>query len=134
MAPQLCRWLRANSYGRVNFPLTRCKRGFGTCIDRLLRGGDDLDRLLTDRADGLGDEALADAEVGVDVAPVGGVTLELLPQLPDEHVHRAIAVGHRVAPDLLVDLLALDHLAVCLGEELQKLELASGEADALAAD
>ena len=36
--------------------------------------------------------------------------LELLAHLPDEHVHGAVAVGHRVAPDGLVDLLALEHL------------------------
>src|SRR5262249_18028645 len=51
-----------------------------------------------------------------------------------EDVDGPVAVGHRVAPDLLVDLLALDHLTVGLGEELEQLELASGETDALAAD
>jgi hypothetical protein len=62
------------------------------------------------------------------------VALELLAQLAHEDVDRAIAVGHRVTPDLLVDLLALDHLAMRLGEQLKELELAAREADALAAD
>jgi hypothetical protein len=61
------------------------------------------------------------------------VALQFLAQLAHEHVHRAVAVGHRVAPDLLVDVLALDHLAVRLDQQLQQLELAAGEADALAA-
>jgi hypothetical protein len=42
-------------------------------------------------------------------------------------------VGHRVAPDLLVDLLALDHLTGDLGEQLEQFELATGEAEALPA-
>src|SRR5262245_16374000 len=70
----------------------------------------------------------------MDVLPPRGVTLELLPQLPHEDVDGAVAVGHRVAPDLLVDVLALDHLAVRLREQLQQLELAAREPDAPPAD
>src|SRR4051794_2128584 len=53
----------------------------------------------------LGREAVADAEVRVDVAPARRRLLELLAQLADEDVDRAVAVDHRVAPDPLVDLL-----------------------------
>jgi hypothetical protein len=43
-------------------------------------------------------------------------------------------VGHRVAPDLLVDLLPLDDLARDLREQCEQLELTPGETEALAAD
>ena len=43
-------------------------------------------------------------------------------------------MDHRVAPDPLVDLVALQHLAGVLGEHVQQLELAAGELEALAAD
>ena len=66
----------------------------------------------------LGREAVADAEVGVDVAPARRGLLELLAQLAHEHVDRAVAAGHRVAPDALVDLLALEHAALGPGEQL----------------
>ncbi len=85
-------------------------------------------------ADRLGVEAVADAEVGVDVAPAGRALLQLLAQLADEDVDRAVAVGHRVAPDPLVDRLALEHLALGVGEQLQQLELAPGQVEAAAAD
>src|SRR6478672_2483308 len=96
----------------------------------LLRG---LGR-LRDRAQRLGLEAVADAEVGVDVAPAGGALLQLLAQLADEDVDRAVAVGHRVAPDPLVDGLPLEHLALGLGQQVKELELATGEVEAAAAD
>ena len=78
----------------------------------------------------LGREAVADAEVRVDVAPARRRLLELLAQLAHEDVDRAVAVGHRVAPDALVDLLALEHLALGLGEQLDQLELAPRQVDA----
>ena len=43
-------------------------------------------------------------------------------------------MGHRVAPDPLVDRLALEHLALGVGEQLQQLELAAGQVEAVAAD
>ncbi len=43
-------------------------------------------------------------------------------------------MGHRVAPDPLVDRLALQHLALGPGEQLQQLELAPGQVEAVAAD
>ena len=43
-------------------------------------------------------------------------------------------MGHRVAPDPLVDLLALDHPAAGLGEHLHELELAPGELEAVPGD
>ena len=63
-------------------------------------------------------EAVADPEVGVDVAPARRQLVELLAQLADEDVDRAVAVRHRVAPHALVDLLARDHLAAGAGEQL----------------
>ena len=85
-------------------------------------------------ADGLGGEAVADAEVRVDVAPARRHALELLAQLADEDVDRAVAVDHRVAPHALVDLLALQHLPLRVGEQLDELELAPREVGADAAD
>ena len=43
-------------------------------------------------------------------------------------------MGHRVSPDPLVDRLALEHLALGVGEQVQQLELAPGEVEAFAAD
>src|SRR5690348_6859135 len=72
--------------------------------------------------------------MGVDVAPARAVLLELLAQLADEDVDRAIAVGHRIAPDPLIDRLALEHLALGVGEQLQQLELAARQVETAAAD
>ena len=83
---------------------------------------------------GFGVEAVADPEMGVDVAPARRALLQLLAQLADEDVNRAVAVGHRVTPDPLVDRLPLERLALGLGEQLQQLELAPGEVEADAAD
>src|SRR5258708_7246484 len=71
--------------------------------------------------------------MGVGVAPTRGAPFELLAQLADEDVNRTIALGHRVAPDPLVDRLALEHLALGVGEQVQQLELATGEVEAVAA-
>ena len=60
--------------------------------------------------------------------------LELLAQLAHEHVDRAVAADHRVAPQPRVDLLALEHAALGRGEQLDQLELAAGEVDAVLAD
>src|ERR1700744_6060937 len=79
-------------------------------------------------------EPVADPEVGVDVLPLGGALLQLLAQLADEDVDRAIAVGHRVAPDPLVDGLALEYLSLGAGEQVQQLELAPGQVEAVAGD
>ena len=64
----------------------------------------------------------------------GRALLQLLAQLADEDVDRAIAVGHRVAPDPLVDGLALEHLALGPGEQVEELELAPGQVEAVAGD
>ena len=77
-------------------------------------------------------EAVADAEVRVDVAPVRRHPLELLAQLAHEHVDRAVAVDHRVAPHALVDLLARQDLPLVVGEQLDQLELAAREVGAAA--
>src|SRR3954470_12191731 len=98
-------------------------------------GGDGHVARLRHHAVGeLGSEAVSHAEVRVDVAPPGRRLLELLAQLAHEHVDRPVAAGHRIAPDALVDLLALEHASLGVGEELDQLELAPGELDALAAD
>src|SRR3954471_21524189 len=90
-------------------------------------------QLLLDDPRRFGLEAVADPEVGVDVGPARRALLQLVAQLADEDVNRAVAVGHRVAPDLLVDLLPLEHLAAFLGEQVEQLELAAGEVEWLLA-
>src|SRR4051812_50115263 len=65
----------------------------------------------------------------VDVAPPRRRLLELLPQLAHEHVDRAVAARHRVAPHPLVDLLALQHPPLGRRQQLDQLELAAGELD-----
>src|SRR5664280_3601663 len=67
-----------------------------------------------------------------DRAPPGRGLLELLAELAHEHVNRAVAAHHRVAPQSRVDLLALEHTALGVGEQLDQLELTPGEVDALA--
>src|SRR3954452_9497632 len=86
------------------------------------------------RVEGFGGEAVADPEVGVDVAPARRGALELLAQLAHEDVDRAVAVDHRIAPHALVDLLAREHLAGGVGQQLDELELAAREIDAGGAD
>src|SRR3954454_19403488 len=88
-------------------------------------GLDGLSRRRGRRVEGFGGEAVADPEVGVDVAPAGRGALELLAQLAHEDVDRAVAVDHRVAPHALVNLLAREHLAGGVGEQLDELELAA---------
>ena len=72
--------------------------------------------------------------MGVDVAPARRGPLELLAELAHEHVDRAVAANHRVAPQARVDLLALEHPTLGGGEELDQLELAPGQVEALAGD
>src|SRR3954471_11874503 len=91
-------------------------------------------QLLLDDPRRFGLEAVADPEMGVDVAPADRALLQLLAQLADEDVDRAVAVGHRVAPNPLVDRLPLQDLTLGLREQLQQLELASGEIEADSAD
>ena len=81
----------------------------------------------------LGSESVANPEVRVDVAPGRRDGAQLLAELANEHVDRAVAVRHRVAPHPFVDLLAAQH-AIGLREQLQDLELARGELEALLAD
>src|SRR4051794_29261923 len=76
------------------------------------RGGGLLDRGRRDARrfgpfdhDRLRREPVADPEVRVDVPPARRGALELLAELADEDVDRAVTVDHRVAPDPLVDLL-----------------------------
>src|SRR5690242_7568978 len=79
-------------------------------------------------------EPVADTEVGVDVAPPRRDELELGPQLAHEHVDRAVAAGHGVAPHALVDVLALEHAPVGGGQLTEQLELLARERCALLAD
>src|SRR3954449_12511245 len=102
----------------------------GARLHRDGRGGNRLHRRCLPVAFcRLGGEAVADPEVGVDVAPAGRDALELGAQLAHEDVHRAVAVDHGVAPHALVDLLALQDLALGLGQQLDQLVLAAGELD-----
>src|ERR1700722_14048863 len=66
----------------------------------------------------------------MDVAPLRRPPLELLAELADEHVDRAVAADHRVAPQPLVDELALEYATTRGGEQLDQLELAPREVDA----
>src|SRR5882762_10901925 len=83
------------------------------------RCGDPRLRLVDQSSDGgqlgghlgLGHEAVPHPEMGVDVRPARRRLLELLAELADEDVDRAVATSHRVAPHPLVDLLALEHTA-----------------------
>src|SRR3954452_10785673 len=77
----------------------------------------------------LGGEAVSHAEVRVDVAPPRRRLLELLAQLAHEDVDRPVAAGHRIAPDALVDLLALQHAALGVGEQLDQLDLPAVQID-----
>ena len=72
--------------------------------------------------------------MGVDVAPARRGLLQLLAQLAHEHIDRAVAAHHRVAPQARVDLLALEHPALGGGEQLDQLELAARQVEALAGD
>src|SRR4051812_26506745 len=74
-----------------------------------LRLGDDRLRQRCDVVARLRREPVADPEMRVDVPPSRRRLLELLAQLADEHVDRAVAARHRIAPYALVDLLALEH-------------------------
>src|SRR3954452_23765299 len=73
-------------------------------------------------------EAVADAEVGVDVGPPRRYIGELPPHLAHEDVHRPVAPRHVASPDQAVQLLAGDHAVEALGEHEERLELANGEA------
>src|SRR5918999_4017887 len=90
-------------------------------------------RGLVRPVDRLTREPVPDPEVRVDVAPPGRRALELLAQLAYEDVNRPVAVDHRVAPHALVDLLALEHLSLGVGQQLDQLELAAREVDRLVA-
>ena len=54
---------------------------------------------------------------------------KLRSELTDEHVNRAIAVRHRVTPDPLIDVVALDDLALGLRQAGEQLELSACQAD-----
>src|SRR5579871_3379803 len=70
-----------------------------------------------------GDQLVAGAVDGDDVARLGGVLLDLLAQLHHEVVDAAGGGVARDAPDLLQDLLARDGLARPLPQEAQELDL-----------
>src|SRR5580658_5502712 len=79
-------------------------------------------------------EAVAGAPDGDDVARLGGVGLDLLPEATD--VHRDGAAVAERAPDQLEQLVAAEHLTRMRNEHAQERELARGEIDlpSLAAD
>src|SRR5690242_12871506 len=73
-------------------------------------------------------EAIADAEVRVDVGPVRGDLGELAPDLAHEHVDGAVAPRHVASPHQAVELLAGDHAVEPLRQHEEGLELAHREA------
>src|SRR3954471_12770869 len=72
-------------------------------------------------------EAVAEAEMGVYVGLVGECVLELLAELSDVDVHRAVGLAEGLSPDLVVELLAAHDPPVAAGECGQQLKLADGE-------
>src|SRR5215213_4315677 len=85
------------------------------------------------RVHALGREAISDAEVRMDVAPLRRGALELLAQLAHEHVDGAVAVRHRIPPHALVDRLALQHVASVARQQTDQLELAARQVEAAGA-
>ena len=76
---------------------------------------------------GMGEEAVADAADGGEVAGVGGVVLDVAAEADDEVVDGA-GVGVFVdAPDVFEDLLAGDDLAVAVGEVAEEVGFHNGE-------
>src|ERR1700759_3937511 len=118
----MIRMLRAVLSDIVCLSVRRVARGALRRPRRRLRTALPLDgRLAAVRP--LGRESVAHPEMGVHVAPLRRQRLELLAELSHEHVDRAIAADHRVAPDPLVDVLALEHATVGGGELAQQLVL-----------
>src|SRR3954447_21156815 len=78
-------------------------------------------------------ESVTEAEMRMDVGPSRRGFFELLPDLADEDIHRPVPMGHPVAPDLLVDLLARQHLAYGARQQAEDFELAAREVEALLA-
>src|SRR3954447_5661600 len=72
-------------------------------------------------------EAVAEAEMGVYVRLVGECSLELLAELSDVHVDRAVGFAEGLSPDLGVELLAADDPPAAAGERCQQLKLADSE-------
>ena len=71
--------------------------------------------------------------MGVDEAPAGQRVVELLAQLADVDVDRAVGLAVGLAPDGAVELLAADDPALALDERGEQLELARGEVERPAA-
>src|ERR1700722_2783159 len=63
----------------------------------------------------------------MDVAPSWRGFLQLLTQLAHEHIHRAVAAHHRIAPQTRIDLLALEYPSFASGQQLDQLELAPSQ-------
>src|SRR6202042_3957816 len=76
-----------------------------------------------------GREPVSDSEMRVDVVPPRRRRAQLLAQLTDEHVDRAIPVRHRVAPHALVDLLSPQD-SVRARQQVEDLELPRGQLEA----
>src|SRR3954447_5650993 len=83
---------------------------------------------------GAGGEAVAEPEMGVDVAPSGDSGLQLLAQLAHVDVHRAVGLAIGLAPDLSVELLTRDYPVAALHQGGQQLELAHREVQTAAVD
>ena len=66
--------------------------------------------------------------------PAGQRSLELLAQLADVDVHRAVGLAVGLAPHDPVQLLAADDAVLALRERRQQLQLAHGQGERLAVD
>src|SRR5690349_11202407 len=72
--------------------------------------------------------------MGVNEPPAGDRGLELLAQLPDVNVHRAVRLAIRLAPDLAIELLTRDDAVAPLHQGGEQLQLPHGEVQALPTD
>src|SRR5215216_3203978 len=72
--------------------------------------------------------------MGVDEAPSGHGVLQLLAQLADVDVHRAVGLAVGLAPHLAIQLLACDDPVSPLYERREQLELANRKVQPLAVD
>ena len=83
---------------------------------------------------GPGGKPVAEPEMGMDEPSSGDSGLQLLAQLADVDVNRAVGLAVGLAPDLAVQLLARDDPIEAFHERRQQLELAHRQVQALAVD
>jgi hypothetical protein len=78
-----------------------------------------------------GRQLVPDAVAGLDEAVPGGALVDLLPQLADEDVDGAVAMRRAPAPDLLQQLVAVEHTATVERQHVEQAKLGRGQLRAL---